>query len=254
MKKTFIYLFALLAVTMFTACDSENNDVTKQTFTTTINNRAVDGQDVVFSQGSANVEIDYTNRTILLASDYKDMMGNSHTLNTGVMKLTGKTVVVCSFASTNVTGYIDLSTGMMLYVINSDEGYNVYCSTQLVWPYVTTTIVNEQGGTYSHTQSGYVFVLDSKCENAVMQVTDYIPDTGGAVQEAVIEYRNLSVMPTTTGYEIVADEATCSQSSYYNLTDLHVNITGNGQLIDGSFKIKGNTYKMSGTLFGDITQ
>lgn len=255
MKRTLIYLFALLAtVTLFTACGGGDEPESKQTFTATVNNRAVDGEDFVFSQGSAQIELNYTNMTMHLTTDYKDIHGQSHTLNTGEMKLTGKSVAVYAFTSMNATGYIDLSTGMLYCVIETGDGYNVYCTTQLVWPYVTTTITGEDGRTYSHEQSGYIIAIDSKGENAVMQITDYVADAGGAVQEAVLQYTGLAVTPTATGYVITADEAECTQTSYYNLSDLKINITGNGMMIDGSFKIKNNTYSMAGNLFGDIAQ
>ena len=60
MKKLSFLLLSLLAVTLFTACGNEDEPVNKQSFTSTINCRAIDGDQVVFSQSSAKVELNYT--------------------------------------------------------------------------------------------------------------------------------------------------------------------------------------------------
>ena len=56
MKKTVIFLFALMAVTVFTACNKSDEPENKQVVNMVINSRAIDGDQVVFSQGSAKVE------------------------------------------------------------------------------------------------------------------------------------------------------------------------------------------------------
>ena len=249
MKKTFIYLLAMMAVTMFTACGNDEQE-SKQSFTATINNRAIDGDEVVFSQGTAKVEINYTNNVIQFTTDYKDMSMQSHTITTPSMKMTMQSTYVYSFGDQGIDGYIDISTGMMSYHINAN-GDNVYSTTQLIYPYLTTTIISENGVNYDHNRSGYMFYLDSKGETAVMQITDYIPDTGGSIQASLLEFTGLNVTPTLTGYNITADEAACVQSDYYNLTDLNVTIDNNCHHIIGSFKIKDHSYKMMGGLFGD---
>ena len=56
MKKLSFLLFSLLAVTLFTACNDNNDEPdNKQTFTSTVNSRAIDGDDVVYSRGTGKV-------------------------------------------------------------------------------------------------------------------------------------------------------------------------------------------------------
>ena len=154
-------------------------------------------------------------------------------------------------------GLIDLSTGMIWYHENSvEQATYLNIMTQCICPYLTTSVTDKDGHTYSHTKSGYLFAFDSKGEKAVMTVTDFIPETGGAIQAAVLDYEGLTVTKAIqasafsyTMYRITADHATCRQSDYYDLTDLDISITEQGRLIKGSYKVNGNTYKMTGDLF-----
>ena len=52
MKKSLIYIFAVLAAVMFTSCSDNDEPVNKQSFTSTINTRAIEGDAVYFSQNS----------------------------------------------------------------------------------------------------------------------------------------------------------------------------------------------------------
>ena len=248
LTKKYFYLFALMTLVAFTSCTNTSDDETIQTFTAPINNRAIDGSDVVFSQGTVKVEVNYTQMTMQLNSDFKDIDGVSRNFSTTSMKLTAKSNNIYQFTGA-ANGYVDLTTGMLWYTFT--DGYPVYCTTHLVYAYLTTTVNNADGRTYHHTQSGYIFALDNKGETATMQMTNYVPDAGGAIQASLLEYSGLHVTPTNEGYVITADEAECYPSNYYNIQDLEVNITLNGMLINGSFKIKDHTYRIEGYLYGD---
>ena len=207
MKKSFIYLFAMLAAVMLTACGSDDKPINKQTVTMTINSRAIEGDNIVFSQGSAKVEFDYTNMFIMFTSEYKDVDGQSHTITTPEMKLYPSGGMIYSFnnmASNTytgidaLTGYIDLSSGMMWYSFESSNCL-VYCTTQLLYAYTTTTITNpENDNIFNHEQSAYLFALDARGEKCVMKISNFIPNTNGTVQASEILYDGLTVTPTTT--------------------------------------------------------
>lgn len=248
LTKKFFYLIALLAMVTFTSCTDPKEDVNKYTFADVVNNRVVNGNQVAFSQGTIQVELDLTAMTIQFNTDYLDTNGTKRTVNTSAMKMTPRNGVVYQFSDMNVTGFIDLSTGMMRYVIGED----VTATTNFRLSYLTTTVTNEDtGGTYSHEQTGYIFTIDdSKGETATMQVANFVPDTNGTIQASMLQYRGLKVVPTTSGYTITADAAQCYQGDYYNLKDLNVNITDGCMRVDGSFKIKNHTYKMTGNVFG----
>ena len=253
MKKTFFYLFALLALVGFTSCDDDNSERTQE-FTATINNRCVDGSEVMFSQGSAKIELNYTASTIKITSDYKDLDGMSHTITTPEMEMSATTSGVYSFGWGYVEGlhgYIDLSTGMMFYAYNPEGGPNmIYCTTHLLYAYTKTNIISEDGKNYLHDQSAYMFALDSKGETCTMQISNFIPNTGGNIQEAKVEYLEVPVVPTTEGYRIQADEVESITSNIYTITNLDLTISAHGMAIAGSFKVGNHTYHVVGQAFG----
>ena len=185
----------MLAAVMLTACGSDDKPINKQTATMTINSRAIEGDNIVFSQGSAKVEFDYTNMFIMFTSEYKDVDGQSHTITTPEMKLNPSGGMIYSFnnmASNTytgidaLTGYIDLSSGMMWYSFESSNCL-VYCTTQL---------------------------FDSKCEKCILKISNFIPNTNGTVQASEILYDGLTVTPTTTGYKITAAQVESSYRGY----------------------------------------
>ena len=68
MKKLSVLFFSMLAVMLFTACTDNDDPVNKQSFTSTINSRAIDGNDVVFSQGTAKAEVNFTSSPMSAAA------------------------------------------------------------------------------------------------------------------------------------------------------------------------------------------
>ncbi len=265
--KTTNVLIMLLAVFLFTACNSKGDEPDKkQTIDLTFNTLVVGhtAEDVVFTQSNGQAEIDYTNMTIQFNCNFKDLDGQmtafiSQKYSLEHYKETVYYMVKEASSPYGVVirpGLIDISTGMIWYQENNvEQQYGILIMTQYVCPYLTTTVTDENGRTYSHTKSRYVFAFDSKGEKGVMEVTDFIPETGGAIQAAVLDYEGLTVEPLLSmythdiGYRITADHATCRQSDYYDLTDLKINITQKGLHIKGSYKIKDKTYSMEGSVF-----
>lgn len=267
-KKLISLMLLLLAILALLACGNDDEPDNKQTIDMTFNALMIDLADeshAVFYQSNGQAEIDYTNMTIQFSCSYKDLDGQTSVFKSQRYDLEPykETVYYMLKASSGTygvsirPGLIDLSTSMIWYKENDvDQGTSLYITTQYTCPYLTTSVTDKNGHTFSHTKSGYMFAFDSKGEKAVMRVTDFIPDSGGAIQAAVLDYEGLTVTKalqtsnyTYTMYRITADHATCRQSDYYDLTDLDINITEQGRLIKGSYKINGNTYKMSGGLF-----
>ena len=258
MKKLSLLLLSLLAVVMFTACGNDDEPVNKQNVTMVINNRAIDGDNVVFSQGSANVELNYTDMFIKFTADYKDANGQSHSLTTPDMKMTAVSSTVYTFnniASSTYTGidalagYIDLASGMMWFSFD-DGTSHVVTTTQLLYAYTTTSITNpETGNHYSHEQSAYLFALDTRGETCVMKISNFAPNVVGSVQASEIQYDGLTVTPTTTGYVITADEVESSYKGFYNITDVNFILDSQGQVISGSFKCNNLDFAITGKAF-----
>lgn len=257
MKKLF-YLFTVLALVSLSACNDKDNTENKQTATMTINNRAVDGDKVVFSQGTAKVELNYTNMLVKFTTDYTDADGQSHTITTPDMKLNTQSNMVYKFdvagsgsfsGIEQLTGYIDFTTGMMWFSFETGSS-KVYSSTHLLYAYTTTMVTNpDDDHHFSHEQSAYLFAPDAKGETCTMKISNFIPNISGSVQAGEIQYNGLTLTPTTTGYTITADEAASSYQGFYTITDLNIELDSQGLIIGGSFKCGDLDFTLDGRMF-----
>lgn len=254
MKKLSFMLFALLAVTLFTACGSDDEPVNKQTVNMTINNRAINGETVVFSQANAKVEVNYTDMMIQLNTEYKDANEHPHSIATPTMKLTNEGGTVYSFGkgTSELTGYIDFATGMTWFIIPDNSGI-VVSTSQLLYAYSTTSVTNpDNGNHYSHEYSAYLFALDSKCEKCVLKISNFTPNIAGSVEASEVQFNDLTVTPTATGYTITAAEVETNNKNY-TLTDVNINLSAQCQVINGSFKCKDLEFSITGQLFPNVT-
>ena len=262
MKKLSFLLLSLLVVTLFTACNKSDEPENKQIVNMTINSRAIDGDQIVFSQGTAKVELNYSDMLIKFTADYKDVDGVSHTITTPDMKMTrlSSSSSVYEFVSSSsqmgsnigesLGGYIDLTTGVMWYTINTGS-MEVVCTTHLLYAYTTTTMTNPDNGNHgSHQQSAYLFALDSKGQTCIMSISNFIDNLNGAVVASEVQYSDLTLTPTATGYTVTADEVeSTNYKGSYTLKDVHFIINNQCQVVAGSFKCKDLDYTVSGTLF-----
>lgn len=263
--KKYIYLFALLAVVMFTSCGDEDQPINKQTFNMTTNSRTINGEEVLFSQGTAKVELNYTDMFIRFTADYMDANGETHSLTTPEMKLNSTSSTVYSFnniASDEyigiqaLQGYIDMSTGMLWYTLTIEGSTKVVSSSHLLYAYTTTTITNPDNGNHgSHEQSAYLFALDARGETCIMQISNFMSNISLAVDASQVQYSGLTVTPTVMGYKITAEQVESNYKGFYTLTDVDFTLDGQGHVINGSFKCNDLEYTVSGRLFpssGDI--
>ena len=253
MKKLSFMLFALLAVTLFTACGNDDEPINTQTVSMTVNNRAIKGDEVVFSQATAQVEINYTAMEIQFNTEYKDINGQSHPITTPAMKLTnvGGSVYAYEKGNGEITGYFDFATGMMWFIIN-DSASPVICTSQLLYAYSTTTVNNpDNGNHFSHEHSAYLFALDSKCEKCILKISNFIPNIAGSVEASEVQFNDLTVTPTSTGYTITADKAE-SNNKFYTITDLNVTLSSQCQIINASYKCKGLDFTITGKVYPNV--
>lgn len=258
--KKFFYLFAVLALVSLSACNESDEPTNIQTATMVINSRAIDGDDMVFSQGSSKVELDYTNMFIKFTADYRDINGQSHTITTPDMKLYIMNSSIYKFDNIasneytgieQLTGYIDFATGMMWYSFK-DASSKVVSSSQFLYAYTTTTVTNPDNGYhFSHEQSAYLFALDARGETCTMKISNFIPNINGSVQASEIQYKDLTVTPTTTGYIITADEVESSYKGFFSITDLNIILNNQCMVIGGSFKSNDLEFSINGSLFPD---
>ncbi|MBQ6079441.1 MAG: hypothetical protein IJK93_04090 [Muribaculaceae bacterium] len=259
MKKLSFLMLSLLAVTMLTACGNDDEPQSKQTITSTINCRAIEYGEVLFSQGSATIELNFSDMFLKITSDYKDAAGRSHSLTTSDMKLYSVTSTVYSFnnmASSTYAGFdmfegfIDMATGMLWYTFMIDGTTTVVCTSHLLYAYTTTTMTNPENGNHgSHQQSAYLFAPDSKGETCIMQISNFMSNLNGVVDAAELQYQGLTLTPTAFGYTITADMVESNYKGYFTLTDVNITLNDQCQVISGSFKCNGLEYSLSGDLF-----
>lgn len=257
MKKLSFLFMSLLAVTLLTACGSDDEPVNKQVVSATMNTRAIDGDDVVFSQGSAKVELNYTDMTIQFTSEYKDADGQTRSFITPEMPMKSTSNTVYSFNSTssastgidNFQGKIDLYSGMM-WLSFMDGGTRVVSTTHLYYAYTTTNMTNLENGNHgSHQQAAYLFALDARGETCIMQITNLISNLNGSVDAAEVRYDGLMVTPTPTGYTITADEVESNYKGFYTITDVNITLNDQCNILSGSFMCNGLKHEISGGLF-----
>lgn len=259
MKNLSILLLSILAVTLLTACGSDGEPVNRQTLSATTNYRAIEGSDMVFSQSVSKVELDYTAMTIIISGEFKDANNKTRSYITPEMKMTLSSNSVYTFNNTNsvansniegLKGYIDWATGMIWFTFIADGSLNVYGSTQLLYAYATTTVTDpENGKTYEHKESGYLFAFDSKCEKCTMIIYNFVNDINGSIHAYETKYEGLTVTPTITGYAITGDNLMSSFADYYTITDLTFTLDDQGHAINGSFECNGNEFEVTGPLF-----
>lgn len=262
MKKLSFFLLSLMAVTMFTACGNDDepgkDPDNKQTVTSPMNYRAINGDNVVFSQSSTKVELNYTDMLIKFTGEFKDASGQTRSLTTPDMQMTALSSSVYKFNSSsaaatgigNLEGYIDFISGVMWYTFVIDGSTQVVCSTQLLYIYTLTKITNpENGNTGSHQQSAYLFALDNKGEKCTLKISNFMANLNGTVEASEVEYNDLTVTPTATGYTITASEVESNYRGFYTLTDVNFVIDNQCKNIHGTFKCKGLEYVLEGGLF-----
>ena len=251
MKKLSFLLLSLLAVAMLTSCGNEE-PVNKQTAVIDIDNRAIQGNQVVFSQGKATVELDFTNMNIAFSFNFKDVDGDIRSISSSVMKLRLLNMSTYEFNSddNSLAGDIDLGTGMMYfsYVPGSDS--RVYCTSHLLYAYTTTSITNPTNGNNGrHEQSAYLITPDAKGETCTMRISNFMANTSGAVDAGDIQYTGITMTPTADGYTITASEVESSYKGQYTITDLNATLDNQAKVFNCTFKCNGLDYSISGKLF-----
>jgi len=255
MKKSIYYLALLTLVTLASCTNSE--DVSIQSFPIYTNCRTVENNDVVFHRNSGVIEFNNTENTVQFTGEFKDMDGRKLTFKTSEMKMNAasSTADVYSFSAntingsaviTGLKGYVDLGTGLLWCSFQVDGSMTVYCTTDLIFPYSTTTITDENGNNYKNEGSDYLLAFDTDGDKAIMRISDFIPAVNGTIAARIIEYKGIKMTPTTTGYIFTADELQSNASGSYDITDLNITVDRQGQHMSGTFKCNGNNFTVDG--------
>ena len=257
MRKLSFLIVSLLTIALFSSCNNDEPE-NKMTSYVTLNSRAIEGDNIVFSQGNGKVDVDNSNMMIKFTADFKDANGMSRTITTPEMKMKKVSYSLYGFDASaqpmgsgfeSLGGYVDFYTGVMWYTLSSST-MKVVSSTSLQYAYTTTTIINPDNDNHiDHKQSFYEFALNANGRSCTMGIYNFIPNISGSIEAPLIEYKDLTMTPTATGYTITADEVESSYKGFYTITDLQFDITNQGQVLNGSFKCKDLEFKVTGALF-----
>ena len=251
MKKYFYYLCALAALVMFTSCLNESDEPERKMSLTlsSVNCQAINGNDVAFLQGTSKVEMDFAQNLINFTFDYKDAEGKSHSLATPVMKMSSVNSTACQFSSESLNGYIDLPNLIMWFTFN-DGSTRMVCTSELLYAYTNTTITNPDNGNHgTNPQSAYAFTLASNGQTCALTIYNFVSNLNGAIDVTKVDFEDLTVTQTVTGYTIAANEVASAYNGYYTLTDVNFDLNDQGKVINGSFKCKGLDFAVTGNMF-----
>ena len=261
MKKLSFLLFSLLAVMMLTACGNDDEPKNKMTANVTMSSRTSDGDNVVFSQYNAVIEVDNANMTIKLNTGYKDSDGVGHTFATPPMTLTQVGGAIYSFGNSgsslngisNLNGYIDMATVTVWYSFTLNGAEKVISTSDLIFSYATMTVTNpDNGNNKSYNNFQCAFFLDATGKKCSMVITNFTPNLNGQIVANQIEWNNLTVTPTATGYHITTEMAESAINKGFNtIKDLNfdITLTDESRRIDGSFMCNDLNIKIEGDLF-----
>ena len=252
MKKLSFLLLSLLAVTLFTACNKDDNPNSRQTFSSHVNIRTISGDDVLFSQATTQIEVDYINSTIMIQTGYKDMDGMGQNIATSKMPMSIKYNAIYRFGpgENGLQGYLDFTTGMLWFSFNHDPETKVYCTSNLLYAYTNTNMTNPENNNHgANQQSAYMFIPGANGETCELRISNFMSTLNGVVDAPEVRYNGLTMTPTTTGYTITAANLESSYKGFYTLTDVNFTLNDQCQLINGSFKCNGINYEVTGDLF-----
>lgn len=262
MKKTFIYLFSMLALMTFSACGHDDEPDQPDEIQSTellYFSKTVRGNTITFLQNNGTIELNYTQGTIQLTCDYNDYKGQRHTMSTPKMKVilvSDHTYAFSDKESINTfdgsypNGMINLDTGVVWFSFTNEYEQTIV-TTYLNFPAPTSTITSlEDNRSYQHTGSSYLFApQDAQGKTCVMQINNFIANLSGVVEDDLIQFQGLPMTPTTDGYTITADRAEATYGGHYTITDVNLIISSQCKAINGSFKYNGYKISIAGSMF-----
>lgn len=258
MKKIFsIFALSILLLGM-NACTSDADDNMTRQITGNLLTNSVsieDGQSVRTSISSANMTWNITESTITLTFSAEITSSNAVTVNLQNVPIEANETYNCyTFTATNggngitnVHGYYRPETGCLYIDFIANATHRVMCASQLYYPYARIDITNtENSKVKENDNSAMLVTINPKTMTAQVAMGGFsFEESTGMIQD--MAFSGLPVVATSTGYKVTCSDNTYSSEGTYVLNNLDLNVTGSGQVINGTFTV--NT-KYNGSFAG----
>ena len=257
MKKLFsIFALSILLLGM-SACTSDDDSMTRQITGTFITNSVSleDGQSVRVSTSTVSMIWNISESIITLNFSAEITNNNAVTVSLQDVPIEVNETYGCyTFSATNagngvtnLHGYYRPETGCLYIDFIANATHRVMCAAQLYYPFLSIDITNtETSKVKENDDSEMLVVINPKTMTAQLVMGGFaFEENSGIIQE--VSFSGLSVESTATGYKVTCDEDKKSTEGSYTLNNLDLNVTGSGQVVNGTFTL--NT-KYSGTFTG----
>ena len=259
--KTFIHFIACFcAVFALSACSHDSNSEYKfeeQTYYRILDSHA----QVTFARSTLNCTLNPDDKTIQISTSISQN-GSNITIESNSMSYTAVSANTYRFAGNakasghdvaDFTGLYDVATNAVYIEMTLDGQYRTYITSIPLFPYSTTTVKLADNTAepleLDNAIDGVAF--DTTLKDGLFAIMNFqLSSIESPVSE--IDYKGVTVKPTTVGYEITADILTPS-STYnldkYTITDVIINIGEQGRAINGSYKCGNYEVVFSGRTF-----
>ncbi len=150
---------------------------------------------------------------------------------------------------TNLTGYYRPETGCLYIEFIANSTYRVISIAQMYYPYTKYTFTNTETSNSKESLNGELAIsVDPSDMSANVAFGKFALNEDGGLIQAVV-FQGAHAEATATGYKITYSGETGLRSTdgSYVLNELELNITGSGQVVNGTVKIN---EKYNGTIAG----
>ncbi|MBQ6278462.1 MAG: hypothetical protein IJR20_06340 [Muribaculaceae bacterium] len=261
MKKVFSILTLALLMLSFSAC-SDKGDEDQQTY-------KIQGQmlnnSVNISNGQSEkvaispVELTWKALNSKVSVVYSVQINNGTTINVSLQDADinpNNTYQCYTFSAanagngvTNLTGFYRPETGCLYIEFIANGTHRVISIAQMYYPYTKYTFTNTETSNSKESLNGELAIsVDPSNMSANVAFGKFALNEDGGLIQAVV-FQGVNAEATATGYKITYSGETGLRSTdgSYVLNELEINVTGSGQVVNGTVKIN---EKYNGTIAG----
>ena len=260
MRKVFSILSLALLMLSFTACNDNDSDqqiykVQWQMLNNSVNISNGQSEKVTTSQ----VELTWKALDSKVSVVYSVQINNGTTINVSLQDADinpNNTYQCYTFSApnagngvTNLTGYFRPETGCLYIEFIANSTHRVISISQMYYPYTKYNFTNTETGNSKESFNGELAIsIDPSNMKANLAIGNFALNEDGGLIDAIV-FQELNAEATANGYKVTYSGETGLRStdSSYVLDELELNVTGSGQVVNGTVKIN---EKYNGTIAG----